>query len=201
MLTIYRRHTLDCGFTSRRKRSCTCPIWVQGKLHGKYLRQSLDIKNWDAAQAIVRDWESGGYFEVVPVEEALDKWIADARGRKAKEHTIAKMKQVRDRLLDYCNTKDLSLVSTITVAHMREFRESWPYAGATQEKKLERLKSFFKFCVESGWLKSSPAAPLKPPKQTQKPTCHFLKMRWIRFFRLATSIPSKAFMAKEIPSA
>ena len=126
MLTIYRRHIISCGFTSRRKKGCACPIWVQGRLAGKYLRQSLDVKNWDAAQAIVRDWESGGYFQVITVEQALEKWLSDAIGRKLKEHSIAKMRQVKDSLLGYCGPRELALISNLTVEHMREIREGWP---------------------------------------------------------------------------
>jgi hypothetical protein len=48
MLTLYRRHRAKCKLKGR-KAKCSCPIWVQGKLHGEELRQSLDLTNWEAA--------------------------------------------------------------------------------------------------------------------------------------------------------
>jgi hypothetical protein len=35
------------------------PIWAQGTFHGKWMKKSLDLRNWEAAQKLVRDWESG----------------------------------------------------------------------------------------------------------------------------------------------
>ncbi|HTM04449.1 MAG TPA: tyrosine-type recombinase/integrase, partial [Vicinamibacterales bacterium] len=47
---------------------------------------------------------------------------------------------------------------------MREFRTSWPDSPISAAKNLERLRSFFRFCMDANWLDSNPASPLKPPK-------------------------------------
>jgi hypothetical protein len=51
-LTIYRRHALDCSHRSKGRRwhRCSCPIWVQGSLGGEYVRESLNMTVWGAAQ-------------------------------------------------------------------------------------------------------------------------------------------------------
>ena len=43
MLTIYRRHRKDCKQRAkgRKHRHCQCPIWVDGALGGKEMRESL----------------------------------------------------------------------------------------------------------------------------------------------------------------
>ena len=43
MLTIYRRHKKSCEHRSegREYRRCRCPLWVDGFLGGKDVRQSL----------------------------------------------------------------------------------------------------------------------------------------------------------------
>jgi integrase/recombinase XerD len=38
------------------------------------------------------------------------------------------------------------------------------FGSRTATKHLERMKSFFKFCVDSDWMETSPARSLKPPK-------------------------------------
>src|SRR5258708_9925516 len=48
-----------CPHCLRTYKKCWCPIWVQGRLHGKWLKKSLDLRNWESAQRLVRDWESG----------------------------------------------------------------------------------------------------------------------------------------------
>ncbi len=51
------------------------------------------------------------------------------------------------------------------VVQVREFRNSWTtYSARTTGKHIERLKRFFSWCVENGWLEESPAKPLKSPK-------------------------------------
>jgi len=53
---------------------CQCPIWVQGSLGGEYLRRSLDLVSWQAAQDRVRGWEATGEIGVVKsdVPDILD---------------------------------------------------------------------------------------------------------------------------------
>ena len=65
MLTLYRRHRPPCPHTLRKYRKCKCPIWVQGSLAGEYVRKSLDLRSWEAASNLVRDWETAGEMGVV----------------------------------------------------------------------------------------------------------------------------------------
>jgi hypothetical protein len=58
MLTLFRRHMKGCKFTLRKDRNCQCPIAVEGVVHGRKVRKSLDLRSWEAAQRLVRDWEA-----------------------------------------------------------------------------------------------------------------------------------------------
>jgi site-specific recombinase XerD len=40
-------------------------------------------------------------------------------------------------------------------------------------KRLETLRGFFRFCVQSGWMQANPAALIKPPKHKDSPTLPF----------------------------
>ena len=52
MLTIYRRHRKSCKQRAkgRKYRHCQCPIWVDGTLGRKELRESLKLRDWQRAQ-------------------------------------------------------------------------------------------------------------------------------------------------------
>jgi integrase/recombinase XerD len=63
----------------------------------------------------------------------------------------------------------------ITVDDLGRYRETWKAAPITAVKKLERLRAFFKFCVDRGWCKFNPAVPLKKPKARFRPTLPFTK--------------------------
>jgi site-specific recombinase XerD len=71
----------------------------------------------------------------------------------------------RLRLNRYCKEHGYVFLKQLGVVQVREFRNSWTmYSLRTAGKHIERLKRFFSWCVENGWLKESPAKPLKPPK-------------------------------------
>jgi integrase/recombinase XerD len=56
---------------------------------------------------------------------------------------------------------------------MRAYRETWAMAPASARKKLERLRTFFRFCVDSGWTWENPAKLIKPPLARPTPTLPF----------------------------
>ena len=99
-LAIYRRHSRDCQFYGRARRDsrsqkCPCPIWVQGSLGGEYLRRSLDLVSWQAAQERIRGWEASGEIGVIQTEipdipAAVDRFFEDIRARGLSEATIGK---------------------------------------------------------------------------------------------------------------
>jgi hypothetical protein len=66
MLTLFRRHVKACKFTGRKHRNCQCPLAVEGMLHGRMIRKSLDIRSWDAAQKMIREWNQTPLTESLP---------------------------------------------------------------------------------------------------------------------------------------
>ena len=171
MLTIYRRHQPPCRYTSRRFRNCKCPIWVQGSLRGEYVRQSLDLRSWEAASDLVRGWEASGEIgvvkpEVPTVDEAVEKFLHDLEhGQKRKAATLQKHRNLLEkRLLPWCEAKGYRLLKQLDVDAVREFRSDWPDSPITAQKNLERLRAFFWFCHSAGWVKNNPAAAVKAPK-------------------------------------
>jgi len=178
VITIYRRHLEACKHTSRRHKSCSCPIWAQGTLRGKTIRRSLDLRNWEAAQRLVREWEVHAPEQTVTVEEACARFIADAKARKLREGTILKYEQ-SVKMLKAMGKKTLR---EVTVHDIRTMRESWKIAGITMQKRLETMKAFFKFCVAAEWLDISPAAAVKAPVVKDKPTLPFTDEEIKRIF-------------------
>jgi hypothetical protein len=68
---------------------------VQGSLGGEYLRRSLDLTSWEAAQDRVRGWEASGEIGVVKTEipnipDAVERFFDDIKSRGLSEATIGK---------------------------------------------------------------------------------------------------------------
>lgn len=63
---------------------------------------------------------------------------------------------------------------------LRKFRASWNDKNLAALKKLERLRAFFRFAHENGWLTENPAEKLSNPKVTMRPTMPFSQDEMIR---------------------
>jgi len=56
-------------------------------------------------------------------------------------------------------------VDSVTSDDIAKIIEAWNLKPSTAAKQLERIRSFFRFCLERGWIERNPAAALKPPKE------------------------------------
>jgi len=134
------------------------------------MKKSLDLRNWEAAQKLVRELEGGAGAQTVPVTDACERFLADCEARHLGPAQLGKYKLLIGELK---KAFDGVPVSGVSVDHLRSLRESWVLSAITSRKKIERLRTFFKFCQESGWCHSNPARALKPPKETHTPTLPF----------------------------
>src|SRR6266851_5824681 len=168
MLNLSRRHSATkCGKT--KKRDCTCPIWVAGSLHGKKMRKSLGVRNWEAAQKLVREWE-GRLFGSVSVAEAWERFLADGVARGLSSESLRKY-QLMDR--EMSSLFHHRPVDSVSVEELARYRESWKLAPISSQKKIERMRSFFKFCMGRKWTSENPAGVLRSPRANFAPTLPF----------------------------
>ena len=138
--TLYRRHLEACKFTTRKQRSCRCPIWAEGTIHGKKIRKSLDLQNWEAASRLTREWEIHAPEKTVSVSDAIGRFLADAKARELSDGTLLKYEQSMKALKE---TFGAQIVRQVTVDDIRKLRESWKISALTMQKRLEMVKAFF----------------------------------------------------------
>ena len=187
MLNLYRRHQSPCRFTTRRYRNCKCPLWVQGSLRGEYIRRSLDLRSWEAATDLIRDWEAAGEVGVVKkpdipnIADAIARFLADARAQKLSGETIRKYENLLSRrLLPWCDQKGFRYLKQLRVEEMRQFRGTWTDGANYATKNLERLRAFFRFCMQDDWIGKNPAQSVKAPKAQEIPTLPFSRAEMMR---------------------
>jgi site-specific recombinase XerD len=72
---------------------------------------------------------------------------------------------------------------------LRKFRESWVNKNYSARKKLEALRTFFRFVHDSGWLPKNPALGIKPPKVDQPPTLPYTKAEVERVLKACDVYP------------
>jgi integrase/recombinase XerD len=172
MLNIYRRHLKSCPQTSMRYKRCKCPIWVVGRVKGEFVRKSLGVVNWEKAQRIVRDWEVEDLppEETVTIEKAADSFLQDAESRHLKESSLAKYKLLFKELKALYGQHP---VEKLGIKELTDYRTQWKLTAISSRKKLERLRAFFRFCLDRGWTEKNAALLLKQPIASFKPTMPF----------------------------
>lgn len=169
MLVLFRRHQQNCPHRDEgwNHRSCRCPIWYNWNLNGREIRKSLKTRSWQNAQYTAREMEANGIVAgVTPItiHDAYAKFLADAKSRNLSPATIRKY-NLLDRMLEkFSEDRGLIFLRQLDLDKVRDFRNTWKMNSLTGNKMLDRLKSFFKFCLDSKWIDDNPAKLLRPSK-------------------------------------
>jgi len=176
MLVLFRRHTKACPHRSRSYRKCSCSIWLDWRVNHKRIRRPLNLRDWGLAQQRARQIESEGLgATVVPqtIDQAVEKYLQDCQDRDLRPSTTKKYRSHFKRLHEYSAEHGYVFLSQITADVLRSFRQTWNLSPRTSQKRLELLKTFFRFCLDSDWITASPAKALKPPKISMSPVVPF----------------------------
>lgn len=187
MLIIYRRHLKSCPhrLDGRKYRRCHCPIHVEGLLGDEPVRSALNtllgasgqVRDWERAQTLIRDWEAAGERRAasapVTIHDAWEQYLADASARRLSESTLREYRYVARNMENYATEKDFRYLKEFTLEALRKYRATWPNENLSALKKLELLRSFFRFACDSAWLPDNPAKKLRNPKIVERPTLPF----------------------------
>ena len=183
MLTIYRRHKKDCSHREegRKYRRCKCPIWVDGSFGGVEVRRSLKVRTETEAERELEELkcelkgESSGRPELITISTACQEFERDAIARGLREPTLYKYRLLFRQLKGFAEDHGFRFLEELDVTALRAFRASWPNQNLSALKKLEALRTLFRFAHASGWIGENPAAKIKSPKITDRPTLPFTR--------------------------
>jgi integrase len=140
-------------------------------VNGAAVRKSLETVNWEAAGRIIREWEERGIERgATSVKDACDRFIAYAEASYFKPATIGKYKLLFEEL-----KTEFKKLDEMTTASLSEYREGWECGQVTARGKIGRLRAFFNFCAERGWVRKNPAAGMKLPKEKFRPKIPYSK--------------------------
>ncbi len=191
MLKAYRRHRKQCRHSraarSRELLRCDCPVWVDGRLKGERVHRSLGATDWQKGQQIVRDLEAEGTVlvpqreaEPVTIETAWTRFLTDIEVRKLHPSTIRKYRLLKRQMMEFAEAKKLNLLARFTTETLDDLRATWKDGALSASKKLERLRSFFRFATKRKWVQENPASDLRPPKIPAHPTLPYTREEMLR---------------------
>jgi integrase/recombinase XerD len=186
MLTIYRRHRKNCKHRAkgRKHRHCQCPIWVDGFLADKEMRESLKVRDWKRAQETIREWEAEDRRASRPERKRIaDTWkefLADIEARRLHVATVRKYKLLNRQMEEYGRLHGLHFLDEFDLPSVSRLRSGWQDGPRSSAKKLERLRAFFRFAQKRKWVPENPATDLKAPKITLCPTMPYTREEMMR---------------------
>jgi integrase/recombinase XerD len=201
MLTIYRRHRTDCPRRGERenrtlvdtvfirvpegKGKCSCPFWVDGYFDSQKIRKALKTRNQQEALDEVRNWRSLDSAPKEPAEpftiqQAGEKFLADAKARQLNESTIYKYRLLFKQIGDFAQKRGLRYLKELDLPMLDDFRSEWKDGPRSSLKKLERLRAFFGFALRRKWVGENPASDIKAPRVPLRPTLPFTREEVIK---------------------
>lgn len=145
--------------------------------------RSTRKSTWTEAADVLKDWLIWGrttppadrVFDVskVSVEYAVESFLASKgkTGENVEANTYSSFEVLLvKRLLPFAKLNGLGLIKEFeSLDAVTKFKESWvnlsstsemPLADTTQKTELERLRCFFRYCVERKWMSENPASKL-----------------------------------------
>lgn len=120
---------------------------------------------------------------LVTISEACDQFTADAKARGLRQSTLRKYNLLFRQQKDLATQCGHRFLREFDVETARKFRGTWKTQNLASLKKLEYLRAFFRFCVESGWVSENPAKKIKSPKIADRQTMPFSQDEMIRIYR------------------
>jgi site-specific recombinase XerD len=168
-------------------RRCECPIFATGTfVKGRRQRKSTAEWQWEPAKAIAARWEAAGSWDqtttpsagikpaqaAVPrmsITDATEAYLARCQNRGLTDSSLSKYRTSIKQLRAYCDSRGYVILDQLTIADMDRFYASWKDGKRAGAKKLERLKSFVKFCLKRKWLADDITEDLLPQEGSSIP--------------------------------
>jgi site-specific recombinase XerD len=177
--TIYRRHAEKCPIHGQPNNvtQCECPLWIHGKVRGKFIRQSLDTRTLSTAEARQDTLERGGDEDPTPGGPRLMGKPAP-KGSETIEHAAKEFLEASQKLSSsskelyaravghfsaWAAQQEITLLAQVDSSHIRRYFES--HAGwkrTTAQGRLTHLRVWFNWCARTKrWIAFPPTEDRK----------------------------------------
>jgi len=115
------------------------------------------------------------------IQLAGEKFLVNAESAvKLKESALYKYRLLFKQMGDFARNRGLRYLKELDLTMLDEFRAVWKDGPRSSAKKLERLRSFFRFALEREWVTKNPTGGLKAPSVKQRPTMPYTREEMLR---------------------
>src|ERR1039457_1242268 len=182
IITIFVRHSLDCQHTGNEfYKRCDCWKHLRWSYDGRQYRRATKEKTWAGAERVKREIELSYDAVGKPVEpdrpatirQSIETFIRDKQGQNLDTAVLGKYRRELGRLVEFCEHQGKFYLPEISLPDLTEFRSSWESdypSSITRQKVQERLRAFFRYALNAGFIQRNPASAMSPIKAAQAPT-------------------------------
>jgi len=153
------------------------------------IRESLSTADWKKADRVrwdmERTWEENGRLpatdrEPVSIAQACQDFLSDAEARGLRDSTRYKYRLLFEQMKTFGRERGIRYLSELDLPTLRKFRASWPNQNYSAQKKLEALRTLFRFAHANGWIADNPAAKLETQNTRRPQILPFTREEMIR---------------------
>jgi site-specific recombinase XerD len=185
---VFTRHLRTCQYRGKREyrhwRKCGCPKWLYYRQSGDRIRESAQTIFWSTAEEKARKKEqelrNAALGKPLPAEagltiaDAITRYLANKRSERLSDVTIKKLELIfKRRLLDWCNRNGIHYLAHLTLPKLQEWRGTWPESALAASKTQQRVRGFFLFLHNNGWITTNPARGLSKIRLSRKEPSYF----------------------------
>jgi site-specific recombinase XerD len=106
--------------------------------------------------------------QIITVGKACETFMNDCRAHLSAD-PVRKYSLFTTQLQAFAFQHSIIDIRGLDFAKLTEYRAGWTEkAESTKLKKLERLRTFFRFCHDAGWVAQNPAKNIKPGNPPRK---------------------------------
>jgi integrase len=162
-------------------RKCDCQIHVSGTLDGKFSRKATRTSDWAAAQRTATVYEESDSWTGKPrlqpvlpepagptprstISEAITVYLSNRGAANLAPASLRKYGVFTRKLQAFADKRGYMMLDQFTRADIDVFYSTSPLGIRSKGKMLEKMRTFFRFCVNRELVAKSPVSPdLKPP--------------------------------------
>ena len=104
------------------------------------------------------------------IDEAREAYLRELEARNIRKSTRAGYRSLFKQLRGFAGKGGKGSLAELDRAALRAWREQWSCSYSTQRQRLSRLKAFFSFASDEGWIEASPLHGVRMPKSDARPT-------------------------------
>jgi integrase/recombinase XerD len=118
--------------------------------------------------------------EPVSIVAACEDFLTEAGKRGLRDSTRYKYRLLFEQMKAFARDNGLRFLRELDLPALRKFRATWPNQNFSAQKKLESLRTFFRFAQVSGWITENMAAKLESQKTRRPQVLPFTREEMVR---------------------